>query len=213
VPIAQQLLGVLDAARLQRRWPDLAPAQWDPQHSPLLRAYRSYVSDVSSAGHAASLEASVYLDTICRARRPLRMLDTGSGFSSYVLRCYARSNPSAEVVSADHSREWLDKTRAFLAEHGLCVDGLVDWATLEQEQPQEGFDVIFHDLAGGAIREKGMPIVARMLRPGGCLIFDDAHHGGHRRQIYRTARAFSLNVFSLRRWVLDDYGRFAFLAI
>jgi predicted O-methyltransferase YrrM len=185
----EYITGIVDAIRLKRSHPDLAPAKWRPQASDLVGPYRQYVREVSSPDHAASLEVSVYLDVVCRARQAKRMLDTGSGFSSYVLRRYAMEHPGAEVVSADHSSEWLGKTRDFLATKDVSVDGLITWEAVEQQPPQ-AFDVIFHDVAGGDVREDGMPIVARLLRPGGCIVFDDAHHRGHRSRMYRTAGEF-----------------------
>jgi predicted O-methyltransferase YrrM len=209
--IAENVIGSVDAIRLKRSEPDLAPRHWQPETSGLAEPYGRYVHEVSSPDHAASLEVCVYLDMVCRARQAKRMLDTGSGFSSYVLRRYAATQSGAAVVSADHSQDWLGKTKDFLAANDLSVDGLIAWEAIER-QPRSTFDVIFHDVAGGRIRETGMPIVARLLRPGGCVVFDDAHHQGHRAQMYRTAHEFALRTFSLRRWVLDRYGRYAVVA-
>lgn len=209
--IAERVTGAIDALRLLRAHPELAPRRWDPKASDLAAPYRTYVQGVSSADHAASLEVSVYLDTVCKARRPTRLLDTGSGFSSYVLRRHATRHPGVEVVSADDSAEWLERTRAFLEAQDLSVGRLITWDEIGR-LPHEAFDLIFHDVAGGQIREDGMPVVAKLLRPGGCIVFDDAHHHGHRRRMVQTARESSMRTFSLRRWVLDGYGRYAILA-
>jgi predicted O-methyltransferase YrrM len=167
--IAENVIGSVDAIRLKRYKPDLAPRHWQPETSGLAEPYRRYVHEVSSPDHAASLEVCVYLDMVCRARQAKRMLDTDSGFSSYVLRRYAATQSGAAVVSADHSQDWLDKTQDFLAANDLPVDGLIAWEAIER-QPRSTFDVIFHDVAGGRIRETGMPSVARLLRPGGALL-------------------------------------------
>jgi predicted O-methyltransferase YrrM len=208
--LAERFAGVLDALRLSRARPELAPRRWQPSESSLAAPYNSYVHTVSSPDHAASLEVSVYLDAVCRALKPKRLLDTGSGFSSYVLRRYAAEN-GAEVVSADDSPEWLDRTREFLNSNDLSTEGLVTWAEF-LSRSWDPFDVVFHDVAGGQVREDGMPVVAKALAPGGCVIFDDAHHTEHRARMHRTVKESDLHAYSLRRWVLDEYGRYAILA-
>jgi hypothetical protein len=51
-----------------------------------------------------------------------RLLDLGSGFSSYVLRAYAAGVPGAVGWSVDDDPAWLEKTRAFLVSEGLSTE-------------------------------------------------------------------------------------------
>lgn len=205
-----RIADALDAFRLRRAYPKLAPTEWDPPTSPLASAHREYVEQVSTPGMAVSLETSVYLDMACRVAQASRVLDTGSGFSSYVVRRYA-SETGAKVVSVDDNPEWLTKTEAFLSARELATDDLITWGEF-LDRTWEPFDVVFHDLAMGQLREDGMPIVGRLLRPGGCVIYDDAHHAGHRKQMLRVSGSLRLRAFSLRRWTFDSIQRYALIA-
>jgi predicted O-methyltransferase YrrM len=148
---------------------------------------------------------------VCVAAQPERILDLGSGFSSYVLRYYAASTGhDVSVVSVDDSEAWLERTRQFLADNALETGELRTWSDFVPE-PGEPFDLIFHDLAGGELRETGMSVAVRALAPRGLIVFDDAHHPGHRRAARRVAREAGLATYSLYRWTRDAYGRFAML--
>lgn len=178
-----------------------------------LRAlYDRYVAEVSHPSMAVSWESARYLRQLCDALGPTRVLDLGSGFSSLVLRHYASSAEHAvSVVSVDDDPRWLDRTREFLGEHGYAEGELRLWSDFEVV-PGETFDVVFHDLAMGALRETAMAVAVRCLSPHGVIVFDDAQHLGHRRAARREAGAAGLATYSLYRWTRDGIGRFAFLA-
>lgn len=199
----------LDAKRLARQRPSIAPRDWHPAESDLLPAYTEYVNGVSVADHAASLETCAFLAHLCTVNRPTRLLDTGSGFSSYVLRRYA-ALVGATVVSVDDSAEWLPRTKQFLDRQDLDTSDVLSWDDF-RARDWEPFDLIFHDLAGGALREAAMPIVTALLAANGTIVYDDAHHSSHRAAIYRSAR--NLTTYSLKRWTRDDSGRWAVLAV
>jgi predicted O-methyltransferase YrrM len=198
-----------DAKRLSRQRPSLVPAPWRPAESDLLPAYTEYVNGVSVADHAASLETCAFLAHLCAANRPKRLLDTGSGFSSYVLRRYA-AEAGAAVVSVDDSAEWLPRTKEFLERSGLDTTDVLSWEEF-RARDWEPFDLIFHDLAGGALREEAMPLVTSLLAPDGVIVYDDAHHSSHRAAMYRNAS--DLETYSLKRWTRDRFGRWAILAV
>jgi predicted O-methyltransferase YrrM len=210
--------GVLDRRRLGRAHPTLAldASGLAAAQSHLSSAYHPYVRDVSSASMAASLQTAGVLLWLCRQLRARRALDLGSGFSSYVLRAWvAESGAPGQVLSVDDSAEWLERTGRFLASHAQPATDLLDWERFRREASRlEPFDVVFHDLAGGQLREEAMPIAfACVQRPAGVLLLDDAHHAGHRRAMRRLARANGFDLFSLRRVTLDSSRRFAMLAV
>jgi predicted O-methyltransferase YrrM len=176
----------------------------------LATLYDRYVRDVSSPHMAASWESARYLRELCEAVGARRVLDLGSGFSSVVLRDYAASKRDVAVVSVDDSPEWLERTRDFLSEHSYATDELQVWSDFAVA-PGEPFDLVFHDLASGALRESAMSVAVRCLAPRGVIVFDDAHHSGHRRAAERTAREAGLATYSLYRWTRDGIGRFAML--
>lgn len=173
-------------------------------------AYDDYVRNVSNVEWVVSLQTATYLYHLCRATRPARLLDTGSGFSSFVFRLYAAKAEAVTVVSTDDGEEWLDRTRAFLRQRGLTTDGLVAWPP--EDLAAGRFDLVFHDLAHGAVRVGTMPLVLRSVRRGGgVVVLDDAHHYGER--IFADGRAAGLDLYSLRAHTVDALGRYAVLGL
>ncbi len=74
--------------------------------------YNQYISTISSQEWAISFELSTFLMILCDVLKPKRILDCGSGFSSFVFRYYMSNvTPEPEVWSVDTSPEWLEKTR------------------------------------------------------------------------------------------------------
>lgn len=178
-------------------------------------AYRDYVSTVSTPGMAASFETSAMLLWLCRSVQARRVLDLGSGFSSWVLRHYSEHDVDDDVevavVSVDDAREWLTKTQDFLERYDLGDEGEL-LAYDDFELTPGSFDVVFYDFAAGAIREEVMPVGFAAARPGGFVLVDDAQHDSHRKHMHRNAKATGSDLWSLRRWTLDDIGRFSMLA-
>ncbi len=111
-------------------------------------ALEAYGRDVSTPDMAVSLQSATLLAALCELRRPRRVLDAGSGFSSYVLRRFSWGD--REVWSVDDNEQWLDMTRTYLQQQGIDNDRLLPWDTFTESDERE-FDLIFHDL--GAIRD------------------------------------------------------------
>lgn len=208
----------LDARRDVRRLRAAAPYLWpaeealDRVRAALEPAYSDYVDTVSDPSWALSLETAAYLGFVCDVLRPTRLLDTGSGFSSFVFRRYANDahHTRVDVVSVDDDPAWLARTAAFLRRHRLPTDRLVTWPS---ELVGTGcYDLVCHDLASGALRDSSMgPVLRCVARPRGVVVIDDAHvHGPHAR---REARTAGLTLFSLRDRTLDRFGRFALLGL
>jgi predicted O-methyltransferase YrrM len=204
--------GWRDARRLRREAPRFAPLSLAEHRAGLEPVYAEYVSAVSTPIEAASLEVCAYLAFLCDALRPRRVMDAGSGFSSYVLRRYQAAHPDTVVVSVDDAPPWLERTAAFLEQHGVGTERLIAWDAFAQGQERD-FDIVFHDLAHGSAREAGMPVVAGRTAAGGCVVFDDANHAGHRAAMGRAAAGAGMARYSLRQWTHDRFGRFSMLAV
>ena len=84
-----------DAFR-RRSIPKLASAWEDELREP----YDDYTRNVSHQFWAISLRLATAMLVLCDISKPARLLDTGSGFSSYALRLWAARNGS-EVTSVD----------------------------------------------------------------------------------------------------------------
>ncbi len=170
--------------------------------------YEHYVRDVSSPDMAASLELATFLYGLCKANQYSRLLDLGSGFSSYVLRLYAKETFGVEVFSVDDDVRWLEKTKGFLEAHSLDTTGLM---TMEQfaSRDQGGFDFILHDLNFVEKRIKYVQRLLSLVRPGGLIILDDVHKPDY---MLGTLEILSLapgKIYSLSPATLDRYGRYS----
>jgi predicted O-methyltransferase YrrM len=139
--------------------------------------------------------------------QPKRILDLGSGLSSAVFRKWAAERDvNCDIVSVDTDAAWLDKTREFLKVNELSTDGLTTWPI--RVEP-ESFDLVFHDLAGGGLREQVAPIAAAAVRRGGVVVFDDAQHDGHLTAYEEASTAYGIELYSLAKWTFDAIERWA----
>lgn len=205
-----------DMRRLRREEPEIAraasPQDLAAERSALAGAYERYVHDVSTENMAISLELATFMLGICRALRPRRVLDLGSGFSSYVLRLYAQqSDTGVRVVSVDDSDEWLPKTRGFVERYGLSTSNMVPWRAF-LEDGEKDFDLILHDLGGLPLRGRVLPEVLGLARPGGVLLFDDANHPVYRSLVRDALSADGLRAYNLRAITKDGIRRYSLLA-
>lgn len=211
--------GMRDARRIRRAFPQLLcnPAIAEVSRRELEPYYSEYVTTVSNPVMAISLELAVFLDAACAALTPRRLLDLGSGFSSFVLQRYAvQAGATVEVQSVDHDTEWLATTRRFLEVRGLRISGMSSWSEFRSRK-HAPFDLILHDLGGPGhdhikYRLSVLPDVLDLLAPGGVLVLDDAHLRALGPAARRLLDARGWRYWSLREFVQDGFGRWALLA-
>lgn len=186
-----------------RRW---APTvdEWDAAFADVEDLWREYVASVSGLEHAASVATCAYLRHLCGAVKPQRILDLGSGLSSAVFR---RWGDDAEVVTVDTDQDWLDKTGQFLADQGLATDGLF----LADAPIWGSFDLVFVDIANGKRREMWADMAARIVAPGGVIVFDDAQDDSHRVAYEQAAAKHRITLRSIADLTVDAIGRWAML--
>ncbi len=169
--------------------------------------YLDYVSRVSWADHAVSLETAACLLQICETFRPERVLDTGSGYSSYVPRRY---DHGATVVSVDTDEGWLRRAAEFLVDTGVGAEGLTTWDGVQSARP-EPFGLIFHDIEG-APRAPTMEQVMRLATPDGHVVVDDVQDARVRREVRRVSEACGYRYVSMVAVTKDEIGRYSGLA-
>lgn len=207
--------GLLDRARLERRlreaieFPRLASAWEDELREP----YDYYTRNVSDQVSAISLLLASAMLALCDISRPARLLDTGSGFSSYALRLWATRN-EGEVTSVDHDPGWLRRTKDYLEASSLPVSNLLTWDAFAKDV-QDPFDFILHDI-GPAMQDRPAKLAPVLTHAGASslVVLDDMHKPGYERHARRVLSARGFEIYSLRRWhTLDVYGRFAWLGI
>jgi predicted O-methyltransferase YrrM len=200
--------GALDAPRVARRehFDEVLVLQRQLMDE-LRDDHRQYASGISAPDHAVSLETAALLAALLEVHRPQRVLDLGSGFSSYVVRSYG--DAGSEVVSVDDSPSWLGRTRAYLEGRGSGRGELVDAEWLRTEHPP--FDLVFNDIGTMRFRSRWLPAVAGLVAPDGIGLLDDYHKYRYRRLARAHAAVEGARILSLRRWTIDDIGRYAAL--
>ena len=195
-------------ARLETDHPDVCPdlTMFQATHRAIDGAWRTYVTEVSHPGHAVSQRTAAFLACLYLMRKPARILDLGSGFSSFIA---ARYGAGAEVVAVDTDPMWLAKTRHYLDGHGIQVD-LRAW---EGFTDPGLFDVVFVDLGGGTVRDGAIRAACDLVDPNGVIVFDDAHHAGHHESMVRACEDTGREWFPLHAWTMDNSYRFAGVGI
>lgn len=178
-----------------------------PYAEALTGPYVDYCRTVSRRSMAISIETASLFAYVCSTKMARRVLDLGSGFTSFVARCVAE-----DAVSVDDSREWLDKTAGFLARYDTPADGLMMWDDWTAD-PGAPYDVVIHDFSAGEARESSMWDAASVLAPGGVLIFDDAQHEGHRKAMFEVACDRGLRLVDVKQETEDEVHRFALMAV
>jgi predicted O-methyltransferase YrrM len=199
---------------LEKRYPRLYEDWERAKHDldgRLLPNYKEYVSGVSDEIMAASLELSRFLLFFCVIRNPGRILDLGSGFTSFVFRAYAQAAPRNPVVwSVDDSAEWLEKTRTYLGSKGLSTENLVSWDEFESLKP-EPFDFILYDLGGFEFRRKSFENVLNRMAKEGVLVVDDMHAAEYGLHVKKKVVEHGMSGYSIRRYTHDRFNRYSLL--
>ena len=214
LPVRSGIEANADLARLEKRVPGFR-ADFESRKADLdgrlLPNYKEYVSGVSDEIMAASLELSRLLLFLCELRKPARILDLGSGFTSFVFRAWAQAAPGRPVVwSVDDSAEWLGKTREYLESKGLGTENLVSWDEFESLKP-EPFDFILYDLGGFEFRKQSFGKVLDRLAKGGALVVDDMHAAEYGLHVRREVAERGMPAYSARRYTHDRFNRYSFL--
>jgi predicted O-methyltransferase YrrM len=214
-PITRSVRTRADVRRLRQSIPGLGNFNELARQSrrELRPYYREYVTKVSRADLAISLELAVFLSVMCHVLKPRSILDLGSGFSSLAFRLAVMKEALNTVIcSVDDSPEWLDKTRAFLAAHGVPAGNLVDWRSFV-EQEHGTFDLILHDLGSIHTRASTFNQVLGRAHRGTVIILDDMHLAEYSLPVERMLRQSNLTYFDLRRYTEDRFGRYSTLVI
>jgi predicted O-methyltransferase YrrM len=175
----------------------------------LLPYHQGYTSEVSTANYAASLETCTVLYAFCEVRQPTRILDLGSGFSSFVFRLWASTaDTNPNIVSLDDSDQWLDRTRNYITSHGLELTGSIQYSD-SLESLESNQDIIFYDYGTLDYRKKALVWILQSLSPDGLLIADDVHRTAYRTHIRTVADTHGYRTRSMRAFTKDAYRRYA----
>ncbi len=200
--------------RLWVRFPMLSSyaARAESIRKELIEPYERYVTSVSTRLMGVSFETATLLGVLCEVLGPKRVLDLGSGFSSYVFRSYATQRPGTTVVSVDDDDHWLDRTAAYLRQNKLSTQGLISWETFGADR-HEAFDLIFHDLGAMTLRAQSLAKVLDLAceKPGAVVILDDVHKRVYRPVVDNELRQRRCKWFDLAPYTRDEFGRYAMM--
>lgn len=118
--IRKLIISYIDHSRIQKKYPHLQntyETKKDEYKHKILPTYEDYITKVSTEIMAISLELYVFCILICDIIRPQKVVDFGSGYSSYVFRSLTSitgEDYQPTIWSVDDSAEWIDKTKTFL---------------------------------------------------------------------------------------------------
>ncbi len=181
-------------------------------YADLNQKYDQYIKEVSRADMAASFECVHLMRSLCKLFSCKKLLDLGSGFSSFMFRQYALSDSTIRVWSVDDDVEWIRKTRDYLYQQKVSTENLMmldDFlATSEKD-----FDLIFFDLNFVEVRKKFIRMAVERCKPGGLIIFDDVHKKDFFYDVLRETTALPVQFKDIKSLTLDEFGRFALLGI
>lgn len=185
--------------------PEAIARSWGPLAAP----YQEYVESVSGPVWAVSPQTAALLHALCTLLMPKRVLDLGSGFSSFVLRRHARDIAgSCTVHSVDDDAQWLDQTRAFLSAHELPAGDIFLWTEF-QKQAAARYDLVLHDMGRMNTRLETLPRVLALVATEGLVVLDDMHKPEYGPDATQRCRDAGFEVCNLRAATLDSFGRYA----
>jgi hypothetical protein len=175
----------------------------------LISAYTDYVKNVSTPGMAISLEASIFLYETLVTVQPKSVLDTGSGFTSYVVRRWAQDAglvSSVNIVSADDNASWLKRTRSFCTKYGVEFGAFLLWDDIKGKSV--AYDLISHDLGNKSVRAEALTDLLKLCAEGGTIIFDDMHKPELNARTQAACAAAKFSYVEVQKQTLDKFGRF-----
>lgn len=156
---------------------------------------------------AIDLPSALFLLEVCWTERAERVLELGSGFSSWVLREWQRrEGPSSEVWTVDDEEPWLLKTVGELKSLKFRTDHCMTYANLQNMPLVEYFDVIFLDMDSTATRVENARKVVEWLKHGGILLMDDWHMEHYRVPMTSALEEMGMGVVA-KPGTADQWGR------
>jgi len=165
-------------------------------------AFADYITHYSVETEAISLAASYYLLETLHRGHVKRVLDLGTGWSSYVFRFYKKMfAKEMTICSVDESEHWLGMTARFLAKHDLDTSDLRLWP----RTGERGYDLVFLDM--GRPWERHACVAPALKKAEGMLVCNDLHYEGYRTQLQNTLGAMGLVLTPIPE-TTDRFGRF-----
>ena len=169
--------------------------------------YTKYIKEVSNRVMAASMECCVFLMVMCKDIKPKKVLDLGSGFSSYALRYYKNKyDNDMEVWSVDSNNKWLLKSRQFIESFKLSTDHFYVWSDIKDMD--EKFDLIFLDIDVSKRRPPYLEhVVENFVNEDSFILLDDMHKTGLVKKLRSIMDNYTYKSIDIKKKTLDSGGK------
>jgi predicted O-methyltransferase YrrM len=164
-------------------------------------AYLEYIKEVSNQQWTISWELCVYLDKLLKSLKPKRILDLGSGFSSFIFRA-----TGTEVTTVDTDSVWLEKTKKFLDKHKTNTDRM---QLLGDFVPDGKYDLCLMDL--GVAEWDRAAMLSKVRKYCKVIVLDDMHVGEYRGAVEREFA--DCVILDLKVDTSDAYNRYAWMVV
>ncbi len=155
---------------------------------------------------AIGIRAGKFLVQQCIERKPCRILDLGSGYSTLCLAAYCEeSGFECQLTSVETSLPYLLKIRSELESEDLWATTW-QWDDIGRPPTFEGYwPFIFYDMGSTSLRVANMELVASWLTRDGLLVLDDWHMPHYRKKAAPRLLALGMKVEELD-WT-DEFSR------
>ncbi|MFN4234268.1 MAG: methyltransferase domain-containing protein [Bacteroidia bacterium] len=173
--------------------------------------YNEYINTISSPEMAISFEMAMFIFKYCVQYKPSKIVDLGSGFSSFILRLYQKmyGNENTIIYSVDDSKEWLLKTKEFIQQQDLNTSNLFFIDEFINVTKNNTFDLVILDLNFVDVRKKYLQFSIDITSDNGLLIIDDVHKIEFLREVKNVLKRNNVHIIDLKNITFDSYGRFA----
>lgn len=169
--------------------------------------HKFYVDNISQM--AASLPCCLCLLALYDELKPDRILDLGSGISSYCLRLLKQLHDlDTDIWSIDSDPGWLETSKLYCIGNGLDYRNFKTWDTIKDST--EPFDLIFVDIDMSPKRKYYFePVFNQFSKPGTVVMLDDMHKSLIYPAFDRFMKTKSYKEIDIKALTLDEYGRFS----
>lgn len=162
---------------------------------------------ISMSQMAPSMKTLKLLTTLCRPGD--RVIDLGSGFSSFVLRYYAEMLKII-VWSVDDSNSWLEKTRGYCNSKSVDCSRFLTWNDLKSLLGfnTKHFGLVFMDLGTTSRRPAYYPFVFdKLCDDTTTVVIDDMHKPSLLSATDKALTDYDYIEIDIKDQTLDQYGR------
>lgn len=162
----------------------------------LKEQFEYYVNNVSNREMTISLKTAETIMRFLQERRPTRIADVGSGFSSFVAAKFAFET-NAKVDIFDESPIWLYKTEKFIKGQGYHTSN-IQYKPFSEFNAKD-YDFIFFDTCG----DNRLKHLEKLKGCTAFIILDDCH----RKEYEKKMNKLGFKILKLTDET-DEFGRF-----